>query len=379
MPAALLIFATLVIILYSGCMLWYYISFKRYHELPLHNAKPLFRVVSVILPIRNEEANLRMLVHDLLVQDYGTGNCEIIFVDDHSTDRSFTMLGQVCREHTHFRLIRLQDGMTGKKHAIAAGIEAASGEWIIQTDADCRLPANFISGHVQYARAGADLVAGPVIVRTGKSVWGSMESLEHFGLTATSMAAAAAGRPVMCSGASLSYSKKFYLEVAPGLFAIPHASGDDVFLLAAAKKRKKNILFPTVPGMVVTTGPAEGPVAFLRQRIRWGSKARYYRDADMLLLALLVWFANVTLTGLLAASLFVNGVVWLFFPALALKSFSEYLLLNKVAARLRLRHLMVLFPAAALFYYFYITFAGMLSMLGSFSWKGRRYSSQGCL
>lgn len=375
MQVALLVSAALVIFLYSGLMLWYNVSFKRYHELPLQSGRPLHQGISVILPVRNEEANLRVLVHDLLAQDYGTGNCEVIFVDDHSTDRSSTVLAQLCREHAHFRFITLRDGITGKKHALAAGIEAASGEWIIQADADCRLPANFISGHARYAASGADLVAGPVLVRPGKSIWSRLEALEHFGLTATALAAASAGRPVMCSGASLSYSKNFYQEVAPRLFAIPHASGDDVFLLAAAKKRKKNILFLTLPGMVVTTGPAEGPAAFLRQRIRWGSKARYYRDADMVLLAVLVWLTNATLTGLLIASLFVSGVAWLFLTALALKSFSEYLLLNQVAARLRSKHLIVLFPAAALFYYFYITFAGMLSMTGSFSWKGRSYSS----
>jgi len=377
MQAALLISATLFIVLYSGRMLWYYISFRRYHEPPLSNGKTLSGVVSVILPVRNEEANLRLLVNDLLAQDYGSGNYEVIFVDDHSTDRSSAILGQVCQDHTRFGLVTLQDGLTGKKHAIAAGVEAACGEWIIQADADCRLPVNFISGHVHYASSGADLVAGPVVVRPGESRWGSMEALEHFGLTATALAAAAAGRPVMCSGASLSYSKKFFLEAAPGLFAIPHVSGDDVFLLEAAKKLKKNIRFSTIPGMVVTTGSTEGPVAFLQQRIRWGSKARYYRDADMFLLAVLVWLANAALTGLLIASLLAVGVVWLFLAALVMKSISEYLLLNEVAARLRLRHFMVFFPAAALFYYFYITFAGIFSMLVSFTWKGRRYSSQG--
>jgi cellulose synthase/poly-beta-1,6-N-acetylglucosamine synthase-like glycosyltransferase len=375
MHAALVISAFLVIALYSGLMLWYYVSFRQYRKGPVHPESKFPEGVSVVLPVRDEEENLGGLFSDLVSQEYNRGDCEVIFVDDHSTDQTPVLLGEFCRSHRNFRLLRLQGEQAGKKQAIAAGVEAASGEWIIQADADCRLPQHFIAGHVAAASAGADLVAGPVLVQPEKSLWSRLEALEHFTLTATSIAAAAAGRPVMCSGASLSYSRKFFMEVAAGLHALPHASGDDVFLLAAAKARRRKIHFISEPGMVVTTAPAGGPAAFLRQRTRWGSKARYYRDADMLFLAVLVWVTNATLTGLLLASLFVGGVLWIFLSALTVKSVAEYLLLQEVAGRFMQKHLIVLFPVAALFYYFYITLTGVLSMAGTFSWKGRRYSS----
>lgn len=375
MHAALLISAVVVVILYSGRMLWYYASFRRQQAAPADHEKWLPDGVSVILPVRDEEANLSKLFGDLLAQEYHRGDCEVVFVDDHSTDQTASMLEEFCRERANFRVLHLQGEPAGKKHAIAAGIEAASGEWIIQTDADCRLPVHFISGHVRLSSSGADLVAGPVVVQPGKALWDRLEALEYFGLVATALAAGVTGRPVMCSGASLSYSRKFFLEAAPGLLSIPHASGDDVFLLAEAKKRRKNICFISEPEMVVTTAPAGGPAAFLRQRTRWGSKARHYRDADMLLVALLVWFTNAALTGLFFASFFIEGAVWFFLGAFAVKSFAEYLLLREVAERLKQKDIIVLFPVAALFYYFYVTLAGMLSMAGSFSWKGRKYSS----
>jgi cellulose synthase/poly-beta-1,6-N-acetylglucosamine synthase-like glycosyltransferase len=375
MHGALLISAALLIILYSGLMLWYYASFRQHQGGPADHEKKFPNGVSVILPVRDEEANLSRLFGDLLAQEYHRGDFEVIFVDDHSTDQTAYMLEGFCRARANFRIIHLQGEPSGKKHAIAAGIEASRGEWIIQADADCRLPVHFISGHVGSASSGADLVAGPVVVQPGKAVWDRLEALEHFGLVATALAAGVTGRPVMCSGASLSYSRKFFLEVAPGLLSIPHASGDDVFLLAEAKKRRKNICFISEPGMVVTTAPAGGPGAFLRQRTRWGSKARHYRDADMLLVALLVWFTNTALTGMFFASFFIEGVVWIFLAAFAVKSFAEYLLLREVAERLRQKDIIVLFPVAALFYYFYVTLAGILSMAGSFSWKGRKHSS----
>lgn len=375
MLAALLISAALVILLYSGRMLWYYVSITRYQEpVAREKVQPLVPV-SVIIPVRNEEQHLPLLISDLLAQDYPARVHEVIFADDHSTDRSAILLEEVCRKHANFSFLCLPEGKTGKKEALHAGIEAASGEWIIQTDADCRLPESFISGHVGYAVAGADLLAGPVVVHPVKSVWNRMEALEHFGLTATSLGAAAGGRPVMCSGANLSYSKRFYRELSENLFAVPHASGDDVFLLAEAKKQKKKILFMFTPEMVVMTTPTAGPKAFLRQRIRWGSKARFYKDTDMVALAVLVWLTNAALTALFTASLFVSGVVWVFLPALVIKSFSEFLLLREAADRIGHKVLLGIFPTAALFYYFYITFAGVLAMTGSFTWKGRRHSS----
>lgn len=374
MLVVLVISAFLVILLYAATLVFYTVSFVRTQTLPPVQAEQVTVKVALIIPIRNEAAHLNALCGDLLSQDRDDKEFEVVFVDDHSTDRSAIVLEKFCGEHAHCRLIRLPEGVTGKKHAIAAGVKEATGAWIIQSDADCRLPVGFISGHTGYAAGGADLVAGPVLVDPGDTMWGRFEALEHLGLTATSLAAAAAGRPVMCSGANLSYSKHVYLASEENLLSVPHASGDDVFLLAEAKKHHRQIEFSAAPGMVVRTSPTPGPLAFLRQRIRWGSKARYYRDTDMAVLAVLVWLANTLLAGFLFASLFFEGVFWLFLAALLLKSFSEFLLLHVVAQRLGQKPLLRIFPVAALFYYFYIAVAGILAMAGSFTWKGRRHT-----
>lgn len=374
MLLALVISAALVILFYTGMLSWYAFSFKRFRESIVDNGELVPVKASVIIPVRNEALNLHTLFQDLSAQDQNDRDYEVIFVDDHSTDRSGILLEEFCGEHSNCRLVRLRDGFTGKKQAIAEGVKAATGDWIIQADADCRLPVGFISGHAAFAAKGADLVAGPVLVRPGRRLWERFEALEHFSLVATGLAAAAAGRPVMCSGANLSYGKGTYLESSAKLMAVPHASGDDVFLLAEAKKHKKRIVFTAAPGMMVTTSPTFGPVAFLQQRIRWGSKARLYTDPDMLLVSVLVWLANTALAGLLIASLFAKGMVWIFLPALVLKSLSEYQLLRGIADRLGQQSLLRIFPVAALFYYFYIAIAGILAMTGTFTWKERRHN-----
>lgn len=373
MPVGLVLSVALVILLYCILFLWYLISYSRYTG-PEHDERGHIPVkVSVIIPVRNEEQHLHSMFKDLLTQDHQLPDYEVIFVDDHSSDRSVTFIEQFCQEHPAFRILQLPGHVTGKKHAVAAGIEAATGDCIIQTDADCRLPECFISGHVRYSAFGADLVIGPVVVQAGKSIWSRLEALEHFSLTATGLAAAAAARPVMCSGANLSYSKDVFRESEAALLSIPHVSGDDVFLLEKAKKSRRNIQLMSEPGMVVMTSPSAGPLKFLQQRTRWGSKARHYRDPDMVTLSLLVGFTNAMLTGLLVATPFVEGMGWMFLSAWGIKSVVDYLLLREVAVRLEQKHLLGIFPVAALFYYFYVTIAGILSLSGSFAWKGRRH------
>lgn len=369
----LLIPSLIVILLYIGKLSWYSVSFHLHRSNDLLKGERIRVKITVVIPVRNEAEQIPFICNDLAGQERVDPDYEVVFVDDHSTDRSATALEKFCAMHARYKLIRLPEGVAGKKQAIAAGVAAASGEWILQTDADCRLPAGFIASHAGHAARGADLVAGPVLVDPGERWWSRFEALDHFSLIATGMAAAAAGRPVMCSGANLAYSKRTFLASAEKLLAVPHVSGDDVFLLAEAKKAHRRIVFPDGPEIVVTTSPTTGPAAFLQQRIRWGSKAKYYRDPELVSLSLLVWLANTVLAGLLVASLFIKGMLWIFLAALFLKSLSEYLLLNGVADRLGKKPLLRIFPAAVLFYYFYIAMAGLLAMAGTFTWKGRRH------
>jgi glycosyltransferase involved in cell wall biosynthesis len=89
--------------------------------------------VSVIVPARNEEANLRACLESLLAQ-VGI-EFEIIVVDDGSTDRTRA----IAQSFPDVRVITpgpLPPGWTGKNNAVAAGAREARGEWLLFTDAD---------------------------------------------------------------------------------------------------------------------------------------------------------------------------------------------------------------------------------------------------
>ena len=99
------------------------------------------RRLSLVIPARNEERNISTLLRALENQSYPRHLFEVIVIDDHSTDSTAEMV----QGFQGVRLLHLkEEGINSyKKKAIATGIDAATGEIIVTTDADCH-PLSFI-------------------------------------------------------------------------------------------------------------------------------------------------------------------------------------------------------------------------------------------
>lgn len=98
------------------------------------SAKP---TVSVIIPARNEAGNIEAAVRRL--PDMG-GGTELIFVEGHSRDDTWTQIQRVAREHPE-RLIKImQQTGRGKGDAVRMGFAAATGDILMILDADLTMP-----------------------------------------------------------------------------------------------------------------------------------------------------------------------------------------------------------------------------------------------
>ncbi|MEO7003692.1 MAG: glycosyltransferase, partial [Ktedonobacterales bacterium] len=118
--------------------------------------------VSVIVPARDEERNIRGCVESLLAQDYP--NMEVIVVDDASTDATPRILDEIASEPAAqgrlsiVRIDALPNGWAGKPHALHTGVQHADGDWLLFTDADTRHTPTALRAAVERAEAdGADL------------------------------------------------------------------------------------------------------------------------------------------------------------------------------------------------------------------------------
>src|SRR5262249_45559929 len=86
-------------------------------------------LISVVLPVRNEAANIERCVRSLLAQNYP--NFEIVVVDDGSTDATPLILSRLAAEDARLCVVRnshLPRGWTGKNHAVHVGARSMRGD-----------------------------------------------------------------------------------------------------------------------------------------------------------------------------------------------------------------------------------------------------------
>jgi cellulose synthase/poly-beta-1,6-N-acetylglucosamine synthase-like glycosyltransferase len=365
----------LIILIYAYLMIRYAFALNTFKSDADKKSSVNLIPVTLLIPVRNEISSLKRLLEALESQDYPKELYEVIFVNDHSDDGSQMYLEEMTSLKNNYKLLNLDQAHRGKKQALKLGCSHATSDWIIQTDADCTLPKRFISGHAnQASQKGIEFLAGPVLIEKQKGFWNKIESLELLSLTGVGMASFLLKNPLLCSGANLSYSKAFYERVQEDLMKVPSSSGDDMFLMIALKKLGKSYSYLDSNEFTVTTKQNNGPEAFFNQRVRWGSKSKYYRDSFIIFNSFLIWLTNLFLIVYLLGSFFSTQSLLLFFTAFTLKSLVDFLLLYNAARRFKRLPLLWLFPLAALFYYFYISLAGLAALIGRFHWKGRSYS-----
>ncbi len=116
---------------------------------PLSSKPPL---ISVCVPARNEERNIRRCVQGILNQTYP--NLEVVVLDDRSTDSTPSILAAIASQDSRLRPISgsdLPEGWAGKPHALFQASASARGEWICFIDADTFLEPSAVSS--TYAKA----------------------------------------------------------------------------------------------------------------------------------------------------------------------------------------------------------------------------------
>jgi chlorobactene glucosyltransferase len=116
------------------------------------------RLVSVIVPARNESATIASVIKSVLATTYRP--FELLVVDDRSTDDTAAIVQRLCDPRV--RLIpgeTLPDGWFGKPWACYQGYRAAQGELLLFTDADTRHEPELLAQAVgTLAREQAGLV-----------------------------------------------------------------------------------------------------------------------------------------------------------------------------------------------------------------------------
>ena len=117
-------------------------------------------MISVVVPVHNEERSIGLLHEELQAALDPLGEeWEAVYVDDGSTDESFSALTRLHSREDNVRVVRLRRNF-GKAAALAAGFAQAGGERVVTIDGDLQDDPSEIPQLLAKLEEGFDVVSG---------------------------------------------------------------------------------------------------------------------------------------------------------------------------------------------------------------------------
>jgi biofilm PGA synthesis N-glycosyltransferase PgaC len=308
--------------------------------------------ISVIVACHNEQKNLPVLLKSINSQNYPKDLFEVIIVDDNSNDKTLEIASEFIGIAN---FLTISNKGKGKKQALRTGLTASKGKLIITTDADCTMEKNWIRTIAAFYEINkADMIICPVRIASVPGFFGRFQELEFLSLQGITAGSAFSGKATMCNGANLAFTREIYLNHSDDLHDEIN-SGDDIFLLHSLKKVSgSKIFWLESSDALVTTESSSTFRSFLKQRRRWISKWKVYRDRYTICLGIVTFTAILLQLSYLIAGLIYPVLTGVFLAILILKSVPDFLILLNTSGRYNKRHLLRWFLPAQLIYPFYI-------------------------
>lgn len=345
---------------------------------------PATPTVSVVVAARDEVGRIGACLLALARQDYA-GPLQIVVVDDRSSDGTGDLVERVrlgWRARSELVLVHAPDAprfACPKKSALAAGIDAATGELLLFTDADCEPPRGWASAMAARFIDGVGLVAGFAYAEPLTRLRHGVLAVDNLGVGALAEGSLAMGAPLACTGRSLAYRRSVYDEVG-GFSAIGHlVGGDDVyFARRVAARTGWSLAYCADPGAAVPGPPgATTWRGLLDQKARHAAKAAHY-EGGARWLGLAAYTYHAALFGGLAEAAATGAFSPVFAAAWLARWAADGLLLWRFAPRGPAdRVLLAFLPLVELLYIPYVLFLVPLGRAGRFRWKGRSGATAG--
>tara|TARA_B100001996_G_scaffold378261_1_gene362155 strand:- start:5355 stop:6446 length:1092 start_codon:yes stop_codon:yes gene_type:complete len=322
--------------------------------------------ISIIIAARNEETYLPNLIQDLVKQEYPTDKLEVIIIDDRSTDSTQEIISEAESNYSFIKQIKITETsqeIMPKKNALTQGINEATGEIILSTDADCRVGKLWVAS-MAYSiikNQGISIGYSKVIAH---SFFDHYQRIDFLGIIAANTGAGGWDKFWSGTGQNLGYLKRDF-ELINGFESVKHeVSGDDMYLVQSISKIN-NAVINIEPASFVTTYGMKTIGEFLNQRIRWASNSKKNWEKEPLFFLFLSLAFSINFSILL--SIFLGGNEWKF--VFLLKFIFEGI---TVYCGARLFETQIkLFPYIiwSLAQPFYIPFVAISGILNQYNWK----------
>ena len=323
----------------------------------------LLEELTVLIPFRNEHANLKHLLTQL--GELEKTPHQFIFINDHSEDKGHALL------ETHkgelIEVISLDQDKQGKKTAIYEGVKQVNTKYVLCWDADITFGKDYFE-HIQNLKT-ADLLILPVHF-TSKTICQSAGEIDFYLANFVNQASSYWLRPIMCNGANLLFDKHSYLEVIKLENHQNVLSGDDMFLLRNMQKSSKNIHLVSGDHCSVSTDSPKSIKHFFQQRNRWFGKSFLINDQLLNLWAGVQFAFSVSYLFLFTYWLVEDAQLMLLI--LLIKTGIDLLFLFAYFAAIRKIKLLLLIPIYGIIFPIYNLVLLCMYFFTNHTWKGRK-------
>ncbi len=237
--------------------------------------------VSLIVCSKNELLNLQKNIQLWLNQQYP--EFELIIVDDHSTDGSLQWLHQQSMQSKIFKVLSCPPEVSGKKQALALGVQKANYPWICVTDADCSPASSHWLEHLaDCLKNDKEIVLAYAPYHTRSGWLNKMIRFEALLNMLQTGGAALLGKAYAATGRNMMYLHSIF-DLQALLPELPY--GDDDFLIQH-KATATNTALCLHPESFVYTEPKKTYLHYFLQKWRhYASSKKYSHSSKFYLLA----------------------------------------------------------------------------------------------
>jgi len=369
--------ATIISICYFSIIWGLIIGFETLKNIENKNSTPK-NTFSIIVPFRNEAENLPTLLHSLSKIAYPKTLFEIILVNDASSDAYDSIIEAFKNKNPNINCTLINSNCvtnSPKKDALTTAIKIAKFNWIVTTDADCKVQKNWLNLFNQTIEdKNALFIAAPVKFKNETTFLHHFQNLNFISLLGSTIGSFGVKKPILCNGANLCYNKSTFIELNgfKGNNAI--ASGDDIFLLEKiTQKYPEKVCYLKATEAIVETYSEKNWKLFFNQQLRWASKTTAYNSWFSKLVGLIVFIENLLVLVLGVSTLFISGYLKYFIIVFITKITIDFILIFKTSVFFKNKKPLNYFALTSLIYPFFIVFITINTLFKNYKWKDRSF------
>ena len=301
--------------------------------------------ISVIICAKNEAKNLKALIPLLVEQDYP--KFEIVLINDSSYDKTLKVMNKAKETYDNIKIVDVKEVdrfKSHKKYALTLGIKAASYDYLLFTDADCKPNSkHWISTMANQFSNNKHIVLGYGKYEKRKgSLLNALIRFETLLAATQYLSYALNNNPYMGVGRNMAYKKDLFFENNGFFNHMDVMSGDDDLLINSIAT-STNTTISIEPDSFTTSIPANGLGKWIQQKRRHITTASYYKKGHKMTLAMF-YISNITFLAIGATLLILWHQPILVATLILFRYLFQIITLGKIANKLEEKDIILLFP-----------------------------------